>query len=190
MPPRRRGGNTASSRAAQSTLSFGARVTKPATPSANLKAKNLDSPVSLPTDKSASATPEPQQVPVTPVEPSQPHVAELVVRQQAAAEIQAPLSMEDKRAMNLSRQDLQRYWEKEEQSRKAPRVHQQSLDLEEKILRHFDLSSQYGPCIGIARLKRWRRANMLNLNPPIEVLAVLLTEKDVKQRANMDDLLS
>jgi hypothetical protein len=57
-------------------------------------------------------------------------------------------------------------------------VHQQSLPLHEKILRHFDLSSQYGPCIGIARLARWRRANNLGLEPPIEVLAVLLREED------------
>lgn len=28
-------------------------------------------------------------------------------------------------------------------------VHQADLDLEEKILRHFDLSSQYGVCICI-----------------------------------------
>lgn len=79
--------------------------------------------------------------------------------------------------------------------------------MEEKILRHFDLSSQYGvcprsfslalhmlmtlqPCIGIARLKRWRRANMLKLNPPIEVLAVLLKEQNVSERARMDELLS
>jgi hypothetical protein len=47
-------------------------------------------------------------------------------------------------------------------------------------LRHFDLSSQYGPCIGIPRLARWRRANTLGLEPPIEVLAVLLREEDGK----------
>lgn len=47
------------------------------------------------------------------------------------------------------------------------------------------------PCIGIARIKRWRRANMLNLNPPIEVLAVLLKDQeDVKQRAYVDELMS
>lgn len=90
-------------------------------------------------------------------------------------------------------------------------VHQNDLDMEEKILRHFDLSSQYGvrevpscsstkspehmltlsqPCIGIARLKRWRRANMLKLNPPIEVLAVLLKDGNVCERAHMDELLS
>ena len=59
-------------------------------------------------------------------------------------------------------------------STSSPLVHQKSLSLPEKILRHFDLSSQYGPCIGISRLKRWKRAESLSLNPPIEVLAVLM----------------
>ncbi|KAJ5811383.1 hypothetical protein N7474_007684 [Penicillium riverlandense] len=183
MPPRRRGG--ASAPDAQRTLSFGAqsRVSKPT--AAAQKAKNLDSL------KSPSAIPEPQQHPVTPAEPSQPHVAELAVRQQAAKAIQEPQSEEDKRALKLRKQDLERYWKKEEQNRKVARVHQQGLDLDEQILRHFDLSSQYGPCIGIARLKRWRRAHRLNLNPPIEVLAVLLQDQDhVKERAHMDELLS
>jgi DNA polymerase delta subunit 4 len=47
------------------------------------------------------------------------------------------------------------------------------------------------PCIGIARLKRWQRAQRLGLNPPVEVLAVLLKE-DAKgtQRAHMDELLN
>lgn len=56
-------------------------------------------------------------------------------------------------------------------------VHQSTVPLHEKILRHFDLSSQYGPCIGIARLRRWERAQTLRLEPPIEVLAVLLREE-------------
>ncbi|KAJ5159498.1 uncharacterized protein N7482_006502 [Penicillium canariense] len=184
MPPRRR----AAAPRAQSTLSFGtqSRVTKPSsTPTAIHKAKGLDA---SPADKSASGTPEPQQVLAD--APSKPHVAELVVRQQAAAELQEPQSAEDKQALKLSKRDLQTYWKKEEQSRKAPRVHQMDLDLEEKILRHFDLSSQYGPCIGIARLKRWRRANMLKLNPPLEVLAVLLQNQNSNERAHMDELLS
>lgn len=115
MPPRRR-----TAAAAQSTLSFGnqSRVTKPSTTPATLhKAKNLDSP--LPTDKSASGTPEPQEVLAS--ESTKPHVAELVVRQQATKEHEQPLSAEDKRALKLNRQDLQKYWNKEERSRKAPR---------------------------------------------------------------------
>lgn len=50
--------------------------------------------------------------------------------------------------------------------------------------------TSFQPCIGIARLKRWRRANMLKLNPPIEVLAVLLKDQNVSERAHMDELLS
>lgn len=118
MPPRRR---TAASNA-QATLSFGnqSRVTKPSTaPSTLHKAKNLEAPASIPSDNSVSGTPEPQQIIAS--EPSKPHVAELAVRQQAAAELKEPLSEEDQRALKLSKQDLQRYWEKEEQSRKTPR---------------------------------------------------------------------
>jgi hypothetical protein len=57
-------------------------------------------------------------------------------------------------------------------------VHQEGVSLHEKILRHFDLSSQYGPCIGIPRLSRWRRANDLGLSPPLEVFAVLMREEE------------
>ncbi|OAL37685.1 hypothetical protein AYO20_03192 [Fonsecaea nubica] len=81
-------------------------------------------------------------------------------------------------AEKVTDSQLKKYWQAEEDSRLAPRVHQSDLSLHEKILRHFDLSSQYGPCIGIPRLQRWRRANTLGLEPPIEVLAVLLREQD------------
>ncbi|KAJ5097967.1 hypothetical protein N7532_004968 [Penicillium argentinense] len=177
MPPRRR---AAASNAGQPTLSFGtqSRVSKPSTAPRHV-GKNLEEPAA----STASPTPEPQEV-------SNPHVAELAVRHQAAAAIQEPRSKEDQRALKLSKQDLNRYWKKEEQGRLAPQIHQKGLDVEEKILRHFDLSSQFGPCIGIARLKRWRRANRLNLNPPLEVLAVLLKNESVKERAHMDELLS
>jgi len=63
-----------------------------------------------------------------------------------------------------------------------PPVHQESLTVHEKVLRHFDLSSQYGPCIGLPRLKRWKRADGLGLRPPIEVLAVLLREEEKGNR--------
>lgn len=50
------------------------------------------------------------------------------------------------------------------------------------------------PCIGIARMKRWNRADRLGLNPPIEVLAVLLKEesKGTKnmETAHIDDILN
>lgn len=50
------------------------------------------------------------------------------------------------------------------------------------------------PCVGISRLRRWRRANKLGLEPPIEVLAVLLKdERDQRkseQLAHVDVLLA
>ena len=41
-------------------------------------------------------------------------------------------------------------------------------------MRNFDMSSHYGPCTGISRLNRWKRAQKLGLKPPIEVLAVIV----------------
>ncbi|KAM0122241.1 hypothetical protein ACP6JC_000981 [Aspergillus fumigatus] len=195
---RRRRGNTAASRSGQSTLSFGgkSRVTKPsATSTQSQKTKHLE-PISAAVS-STEEVPDPDQVPVAPSEPSQPHVAELAVRQQAQEEIQQPLSEEDQKAIRITEQELQRYWKKEEQTRKAPRGGFSDCDVENQPGRgkgnadDIPDEHQYGPCIGIARLKRWRRAKMLDLNPPIEVLAVLLKEKDtVKQRAYVDELLS
>ncbi len=37
------------------------------------------------------------------------------------------------------------------------------------ILRVFDMSSQYGPYVGITRLERWERAKKWGLQPPEEV---------------------
>mmetsp|Transcript_11987 Transcript_11987/g.33722 ORF Transcript_11987/g.33722 Transcript_11987/m.33722 type:complete len:118 (+) Transcript_11987:310-663(+) len=43
----------------------------------------------------------------------------------------------------------------------------------EHVLRQFDLSSKYGPCIGMTRLERWERADKLGLDPPEAVEAIL-----------------
>jgi DNA polymerase delta subunit 4 len=53
----------------------------------------------------------------------------------------------------------------------------------------------FQPCTGIARLKRWKRAYRIKLNPPLEVLAVLLKEMDRDskvelQRSQVDELLN
>ncbi|KLU81024.1 hypothetical protein MAPG_00119, partial [Magnaporthiopsis poae ATCC 64411] len=71
------------------------------------------------------------------------------------------------------------------------RVHQGDLHVHEKVLRYFDVSSQYGPCIGISRMRRWNRAERLGLRPPIEVLAVLLKEENgAVSRAHMDEIMN
>lgn len=38
----------------------------------------------------------------------------------------------------------------------------------EAALRQFDLTSKFGPCVGISRLERWERAAKLGLDPPAE----------------------
>ncbi|KND94394.1 DNA polymerase delta subunit 4 [Tolypocladium ophioglossoides CBS 100239] len=97
------------------------------------------------------------------------------------------------KAEKINDAQINKYWKSVESQRKAPRVHQEDLEVSEKVLRYFDVSSQYGPCIGIDRMKRWQRAERLGLSPPIEVLSVLLKEekKGAKefQTAQMDQIL-
>ncbi|KFM24861.1 DNA polymerase delta subunit 4 [Auxenochlorella protothecoides] len=55
----------------------------------------------------------------------------------------------------------------------APSI--ESLDAEEveALLRQFDMTSKYGPSMGVTRLERWERAVDLKLNPPKEVKELL-----------------
>ncbi|KAH6983097.1 DNA polymerase delta, subunit 4-domain-containing protein [Ilyonectria sp. MPI-CAGE-AT-0026] len=98
------------------------------------------------------------------------------------------------RAEQITDAQIKKYWKSIEGQWSSPRVHQEGLSLQEKVLRYFDVSSQYGPCIGMPRMKRWHRAERLGLSPPIEVLAVLLKEenKSVKNidTAHMDEILN
>ncbi|RCI14442.1 hypothetical protein L249_6140 [Ophiocordyceps polyrhachis-furcata BCC 54312] len=98
------------------------------------------------------------------------------------------------RAENVNHAQIASYWKEVELQRKAPRVHQQDVDMCEKVLRYFDVSSQYGPCIGISRRKRWLRAHRLGLDPPIEVLAVLVRDEakgcGARETAKIDGILN
>ncbi|ORX36385.1 DNA polymerase delta, subunit 4-domain-containing protein [Kockovaella imperatae] len=56
------------------------------------------------------------------------------------------------------------------------------------VLRIFDMTSAYGPFIGVTRLQRWERAKKLGLNPPEEIKRILTTqqgEEDVTYRENV-----
>ncbi|KAG8951885.1 hypothetical protein FRC04_005577 [Tulasnella sp. 424] len=46
------------------------------------------------------------------------------------------------------------------------------------ILRTWDLSYEYGPCVGMTRMERWQRASKLGLDPPEIVRLILETEKE------------
>ncbi|CAA3032608.1 DNA polymerase delta subunit 4 [Olea europaea subsp. europaea] len=54
---------------------------------------------------------------------------------------------------------------------------QDDYDSKEEILRQFDMSMAYGPCLGMTRLDRWERAKALGLNPPKDVERLLRAEK-------------
>jgi len=41
---------------------------------------------------------------------------------------------------------IRKYWRERENERTAARVHQEELSVEEKVLRLFDMSSQFGVC--------------------------------------------
>jgi len=56
-------------------------------------------------------------------------------------------------------------------------IHAEGKNNVDHILRVFDLSYEYGPCIGVTRLERWERAEALGLNPPPEVKEILLTKE-------------
>ncbi|XP_006659163.1 DNA polymerase delta subunit 4-like [Oryza brachyantha] len=42
----------------------------------------------------------------------------------------------------------------------------------ERMGREFDMDMRYGPCLGVTRAQRWRRAAALGLAPPHAVIAV------------------
>ncbi|RYP85591.1 hypothetical protein DL769_000932 [Monosporascus sp. CRB-8-3] len=191
MPSTRRSSRPAGR---QSTLSFNHRVTKSSVPkSAKSGAKDLVS--TTPTKQSPlgkhvstadlESEPEPEVKEEEKVKDVVPVPAPEPEPEKSEAEL---------RAQKITDSQIDQYWQALERERKAPRVHQEDLSLAEKVLRYWDVSSQYGPCVGISRIKRWQRAQRLGLNPPIEVLAVLLKEEEKGtkgiERAHIDEILS
>ncbi|KAK6335400.1 hypothetical protein TWF696_002179 [Orbilia brochopaga] len=183
----------------QSKLNFGAK--KPTTSPAHLKAKqNLDSkPAATAPVKPHDTEEEPEAPKVADVviddDVEEPAVEEAEVKDDddAAEQDAEDLSFQEEvierpkvdfsivskectdEAYDITSEQISQYYKKIKNARIAPPVHQEGLTEYEKILRHFDLSSQYGPCVGsVTRLQRWSRAHRFNLDPPIEVLAVLL----------------
>ncbi|KAH9515114.1 DNA polymerase delta subunit 4 [Bulinus truncatus] len=51
------------------------------------------------------------------------------------------------------------------------------------ILKAFDLTLKFGPCIGITRMERWNRAQKHDLNPPLIV-------KEIIQKHELEELFT
>jgi len=76
----------------------------------------------------------------------------------------------------------------------APRVDRSDLigwediDDVEIILRKFDMDPQYGPCAGLSRLDRWRRAKSLGMDPPQYILDLLTCGSDTVEAPEQESL--
>lgn len=127
MPPTRRARASASgpaTKGSQKTLAFSnTKITKP---------------TSVATSKSLTE----------PIKPSLGHITpQAAVKAQAAAEVERikkERTAEEAKAEKVTDAQVRKYWREREAERSAPRVHQEELSVEEKILRLFDISSQYG----------------------------------------------
>ena len=153
MPPTRR---KAAPRA-QQTLAFGPnanKVTKPSIPSASTS-KNLDKTKFEKAVTSEISTPSPapeedeaeyaqqEEISAQPKPETVPNPKSLAIRDQKGTPQAVGNAVEEK-AKKIPETQIRKYWKGKEDERIAPRVHQQGLSVNEKILRHFDLSSQYG----------------------------------------------
>lgn len=173
-PSRRKPSNTTTGARAQQTLAFGPtpnKITKASLPPTTANSKKKPHP---PTDTARLQKALSDKLPTTPSEekeeeeeeanddepPRPPEEQEdaqsaktnLTIRPPAEAEAKTDDLKKQKtrsetmegKGSPVSEAQIRRYWQGKEEERIAPRVHQTGLSVEEKVLRHFDLSTQYG----------------------------------------------
>lgn len=119
----------------QSTLSFNQRVTKG---SAVRTGKDSKLSSSAPIPKVEQ--PAKEEVEAVELEKQVPEGAAPPAQQEPLAE----KTEAQTKAERISDAQIKRYWKGVEDARLARRVHQAELGLPEKVLRYFDVSSQYG----------------------------------------------
>lgn len=153
MPATRRSTRSAAAKGAsskQSTLSFNNRVTKHS--AAKNTGKDLAAPAKSVEKETAAAaavlTPPPTSPPIEKVEEEQP-VGEEEEEEEEDTEPAVQVSKTKQpdaeiRADRITDAQIKKYWREAEAARIAKRVHQEDLSVGEKVLRYFDISSQYG----------------------------------------------
>ena len=135
MPATRKSARLSGGPAKQSTLSFNHRVTK------NVPKSAKDSVISSTINdkappKATSVKPDSEEAVDTPVTQETGAVPEIApTPEKSAAELAAE---------KVSDATVEKYWRGLESERLAKRVHQEGLTTGEKLLRYFDVSSQYG----------------------------------------------
>ncbi|KAI1156544.1 hypothetical protein F4825DRAFT_403088 [Nemania diffusa] len=123
----------------QATLSFNHRVTKSVPKSAK--------------DLSSTTAPSPLATHVIHAEPDVKDEADTDVEEKVQVEEPKEVVPErekteaELRADKITDRRISQYWRNIENERRTKRLHQKDLSLAEKILRYWDVSSQYGVCI-------------------------------------------
>jgi DNA polymerase delta subunit 4 len=136
MPTTRRssGGRGVVTSGKQSKLSFNNRITK-----------------SVPKPVKDSVASSPLKKEITREKVEKDDVEDVKTEEQSVQEVEQPISRPavaksdaELKAEKVSDAAVQKYWRKLELERMAKRVHQEDLTTSEKVLRYFDVSSQYG----------------------------------------------
>jgi DNA polymerase delta subunit 4 len=139
MAPKRRSARAATSR--QSTIAFHGhsnKVTKPSTvPPSKKTPKDSAHIEAVKVADVKAETPEDSDVDAHATE-------EAAVIEQAQVEAVAPVTAEEEEANNVSDTQIEKYWQRKEQERKAPRVHQEDVPLFERVCREWDTDGRYG----------------------------------------------
>jgi DNA polymerase delta subunit 4 len=138
MPTTRRSTGRAGPTKGQSTISFHHKVTKASAPQDAKKAV-LSAPAVAKVEAPAEEKPVEEEIVANSESASED--------EQEEAEVVEPVpekSEAEVKAEKLSDAQINKYWKSVENERIAPRVHQKDLSTSEKVLRYFDVSSQYG----------------------------------------------
>lgn len=132
----------------QSTISFASSVTK-AIPK-DVKANVISAPIRTKVEVS-----EPVVKDIVEDEEQSEEEAEDEDEEEPVVELAPEKSKEEALAEDITDAQVNKYWKTIENERKAPRVHQEGLSTNEKLLRYFDVSSQYGVNpIGLVLIQR------------------------------------
>lgn len=130
----------------QSTISFSNRVTK-AVPKDTKKAILEPSVAKVDVPEKAEKEVVADVVPDEPADVEEPE--EEVEEVEEVAETVPEKTEAELKAEKITDAQINKYWKAIEKERIAPRVHQEGLTQSEKVLRYFDVSSQYGVSIPI-----------------------------------------
>jgi DNA polymerase delta subunit 4 len=87
---------------------------------------------------------EPAIINIDAIDKPKPTTVEADVIGQVEKDVAAESTPEEEAAKRITDAAIKKYWASKEKQRLAQRVHQQELNVYEKVLREFDVSGQYG----------------------------------------------